>query len=57
MLEYYEAKKIDEDIDNIEQSCEFKEMKEEEEEKLQENMEENEYETNFMEQEGKYILY
>lgn len=53
LLEYYEAKKIDEDIDNIEQSCEFKEMKEEEEEKLQENMEENEYETNFMEQEGK----
>lgn len=56
-LEYYEAKKIDEDIDNIEQSCEFKEMKEEEKEKLQENIEEKEYETNFMEQEGKYILH
>ncbi|XP_043802016.1 TELO2-interacting protein 1 homolog [Apis laboriosa] len=52
-LEYYEAKKVDEDIDNIEQSCEFKEMKEEEKEKLQENIEENEYETNFIEQEGK----
>lgn len=56
-LEYYEAKKVDEDIDNIEQSCEFKEMKEEEKEKLQENIEENEYETNFIEQEGKYMLH
>lgn len=53
LLDYYEAKKVDEDINDMEQSCDIKE-KEEEEEKIE--IEENEYQENSMEQEGKCIL-
>ncbi|KAK9303011.1 hypothetical protein QLX08_005183 [Tetragonisca angustula] len=51
LLDYYEAKKVDEDINDIEQSCDIKEKKEDEEEKIE--IEENEYQENSIEQEEK----
>lgn len=55
LSEYYEAKKVDEYIDDMEQSCEIKEEEEEEKVEVEVNEEENEYQTDSIEQEGIYI--
>ncbi|OAD52266.1 TELO2-interacting protein 1 like protein [Eufriesea mexicana] len=52
LLEYYEAKNV-KNMDNIEQICEIKEEEEEMRETVEKSIEENEYQTDFNEQEGK----
>lgn len=54
LLDYYKAKKVDEDVNDIEQSCDIKEKEEGEEEEIE--MEETECQENSIEQEGKYTL-
>ncbi|XP_071865673.1 telo2 interacting protein 1 [Bombus fervidus] len=53
LSEYYEAKRVDEYIDDMEQSCEIKEEKEEEKIEVEVNEEENEYQADSIEQEEK----